>query len=315
MGDLPCRVAHTITIPEILPAFVLNDLVAFPYMVFPLYLKREERLPFEKAFQFDSLIALFARRDDAAEDHHGFHEIGTVCKVSQIVMLPDEGAKVMLEGQVRVRLKTVIQESPFLLARVEPVREFFEKNMVSDALIHSLNGLLKIALSYGRPLPDDVMKMIDFIDSPARLSDLVALYVNLSTDERQQLLETIDPIERLKKVYIHLTTEVQRLQIKGEVQQEVTKRVGKTQKEYLLREQMKHIKEELGEEETSGADLDELKKKLDDAGMPDEVKKVADKELKRLERINPIVAGIYRGPHLPGLPGRHALADRHAGQQ
>ena len=304
--------AH-ITVPEILPAFVLKDLVAFPYMVFPLYLKREERLPFEKAFQFDSLIALFTRRDDDSEDHHGFHEVGTVCKVSQIVMLPDEGAKVMLEGQVRVRLKTVIQESPFVLARVEPVREFFEKTMVSDALIHSLNGLLKIALSYGRPLPDDVMKMIDFIDSPAHLSDLVALYVPLSSDERQQLLETIDPLERLKKVYVHLTTEVKRLQIKGEVSQEVNRRVEKTQKEYLLREQMKHIKEELGEEETKGADLAELKKKLDDAGMPDEVKKVADKELKRLERINPMspehtVARTYLD-YLAGMPWQIATPD------
>jgi ATP-dependent Lon protease len=304
--------AH-ITIPEILPAFVLKDLVAFPYMVFPLYLKREERLPFEKAFQFDSLIALFARRDDATEEHHGFHEIGTVCKVSQIVMLAEEGAKVMLEGQVRVRLKTVIQENPFLLARVEPVREFFEKTMVSDALIHSLNGLLKIALSYGRPLPDDVMKMIDFIDNPAHLSDLVALYVPLSSDERQQLLETIDPLDRLKKVYIHLTTEVKRLQVKGEVSQEVNRRVEKTQKEYLLREQMKHIKEELGEEETKGADLAELKKKLEEAGMPDDVKKVADKELKRLERINPMspehtVARTYL-EYLAGMPWQTATPD------
>ena len=304
--------AH-ITIPEILPASILKDLVAFPYMVFPLYLKRDERLPFEKAFQFDSLIALFARKDGAAEEGHGFHEIGTVCKVSSIVMLPDEGAKVMLEGQVRVRLTTVIQESPFLLARLEPVREFFEKTMVSDALIHSLNGLLKIALSYGRPLPDDVMKMIDFIESPSHLSDLVALYVPLSTDERQQLLETLDPLERLKKVYMHLTTEVKRLQVKGEVQQEVNRRVEKTQKEYLLREQMKHIKEELGEEEVKSSDLADLKKKLDEAGMPDEVRKVAEKELKRLERINPLspehtVARTYL-EYLAGMPWQTATPD------
>ena len=304
-----------VTIPEILPAFVLKDLVAFPYMVFPLFLKRDERLPFEKAFQFDSLITLFTRRDGFPDESQNFHEIGTVCKVSQIVMLPDEGAKVMLEGQLRVRLKTVIQDSPFLLARVEPVREFFEKTMVSDALIHSLNGLLKIALSYGRPLPDDVMKMIDFIDSPAHLSDLVALYVPLSTDERQQLLETVDPLERLKKVYIHLTTEVKRLQVKGEVTQEVNRRVEKTQKEYLLREQMKHIKEELGEEEPNNkvSDLAELKKKLEDAGLPDEVKKVADKELKRLERINPMspehtVSRTYL-EYLSGMPWQITTPD------
>ncbi len=131
------------------------------------------------------------------------------------------------------------------------------------------------------------MKMIDYIDNPGRLSDLVALYVNLPVDELQKLLETLDPIERLKKVYMSLTAEVQRLQIKGEVQAEVTKKVGKTQKEYLLREQMKQIQEELGEEDDRQTELKDLRKKLLAAGMPEEVRKIAEKELKRLDKINP----------------------------
>ena len=139
--------------------------------------------------------------------------------------------------------------------------------MVSDALVQSLNALLKIALSHGKPLPDDVMKMIDYIDNPARLSDLVALYVNLPLEGLQELLETVDPLERLKKVYVYLTNEVQRLQVKSEVNTEVNRKVGKNQKEYILREQMKHIQDELGEDDARTSDINELRKRIEE-GRP-----------------------------------------------
>lgn len=301
-------------IPEVLPIYLIKDMVAFPYMIFPLFLKDEELAPFEEAMRHQNLIALFRQREKRAEGESApWYETGTVCKINQIVKLPEGGAKLNLEGIARVKLERVVGESPCLLARIEPVREFAEKSVVSEALMQSLNALLKIALSYGRPLPDDVLKMIDYIDNPARFSDLVALYVTLSLDELQNLLETYDPIERLKKVYLHLTNEVQRLQVRGELQAEVTKRVGKTQKEYLLREQMKQIQEELGEEDGKGSEMADLKKKIASAGMPDEVRKIADKELKRLEKINPAspeytVSRTYLD-YLVGMPWQAATAD------
>ncbi|MBJ6726528.1 endopeptidase La [Geomesophilobacter sediminis] len=278
----------TINMPEIVPLYPLREIIAFPYMVFTMFLKHEDLLPFEEAVLFNNLVALVKIKDETTgELLADLHEIGTLCKVVSISKLPQEGAKVVLEGVIRVRVLAIVQQTPVALSRLEPVREFAEKSMVSEALVGSLNALLKIALSYGRPLPDDVMKMIDFIDNPARLSDLVALYLNLPVDELQKLLETIDPLERLKKVYMHLTNEVQRLQIKGEVQAEVTKKVGKSQKEFLLREQMKQIQEELGEEDSRTGEVNELRHKLERAKMPEEVYKIAEKELKRLERINP----------------------------
>lgn len=301
-------------IPEILPLYSLEDTVVFPYMIFPLYLKEDDILPFEDAARYQNHIALFRRRpaEESASDPV-FCDTGTVCKVNQFIKLPEGGARVSLEGIVRVRLQEVLQETPYILARLEIVREFAEKSVVSEALMQSLNALLKIAISYGRPLPDDVLKMIDYIDSPARFSDLVALYVTLSPDDLQALLDTIDPIERLKKVYIHLTNEVQRLQVRGEIQAEVTKRVGKTQKEYLLREQMKHIQEELGEDDSRGAEVENLRKKIADAGMPGEVRKIADKELRRLEKINPAspeytVSRTYLD-YLVGMPWQTATVD------
>jgi len=302
------------TIPEVLPIYLLRDVVAFPYMIFPLFLKDEELAPFEEAMRYQNLIALFRLRERKEEgEPESWYETGTVCKINQIIKLPEGGAKLNLEGIARVRLERVVRESPCLLARIELVREFAEKSVVSDALMQSLNALLKIAISYGRPLPDDVLKMIDYIDNPARFSDLVALYVTLPVDELQNLLDTTDPIERLKKVYLHLTNEVQRLQVRGELQAEVTKRVGKTQKEYLLREQMKQIQEELGEEDGKGTEMADLKKKIASVGMPDEVRKIADKELKRLEKINPAspeytVSRTYLD-YLVGMPWQTSTPD------
>jgi ATP-dependent Lon protease len=304
----------SITLPEMIPLYPLRDMVAFPYMVFPLFISNEEVAVFEEAVLFNNLVVLIKLREEPAGPLlSALHEVGTICKVEQLTKLPEGGGKVILEGLARIKLLEIVQEAPIALARVEQLREFTEKSVVSEALISSLNALLKIALSYGRPLPDDVMKMIDFIDNPGRLSDLVGLYVNLPVDEQQKLLETIDPIERLKKVYMSLTAEVQRLQIKGEVQAEVTKRVGKTQKEYLLREQMKQIQEELGDEDDRQNEVRELRKKLAAVGMPDDVRKIAEKELKRLERINPAspeytVSRTYLD-YLLGMPWQTATTD------
>src|SRR5512136_1993683 len=305
---------HSLKLPEAIPVYPLKDMVAFPYMVISLYLTHKELPVYEESIHHDNLIVLVKVREGEAEGlAQPLHQIGTVCKISQFNRLPEGGGKVVLEGLARIRLNSVVQDFPILLAQVELVREFAEKSMVSEALVSSLNALLKIALSYGRPLPDDVMKMIDYIDNPARLSDLVALYVNLPAEEQQVLLETIDPIDRLKKVYMQLTSEVQRLQIKGEVQAEVTKKVGKTQKEYLLREQMKQIQEELGEDDSRISEMNELRKKIESAGMPEDVRKITDKELKRLERINSAspeytVARTYLD-YLIGMPWQTATPD------
>jgi len=296
----------TLHIPEILPLYQLREMVAFPYMIITIFLKERELPIFEETFNYSNLITLFKSREVGEGVAESIYEVGTVCRVTKLTRVADETTKATLEGLSRVKLMSIVAERPFPLARIEPISEFVEKTIVSDALVSSLSALLKIALSYGRPLPDDVMKMINFIDNPARLSDLVAVYLNLSLEEQQDILETIDPIERIKKVYTNLTSEVQRLQIKGEVQTELSKRVGKTQKEYLLREQMKQIKEELGDDEEPATDLYELKKKLAAAIMPDDVRLIAEKELKRLERINAAspeytVARTYLD-YLSGMP-------------
>jgi ATP-dependent Lon protease len=276
-------------VPEVLPLYLLKDMVAFPYMVFPLYLDDVEVAVFREAQEaYDGFVAIAYERPEPATGQLRdiILDIGTISRVTQIKKVSGGRLKVTLEGVHRGTLGQLEQTVPFPLIQVEVVREFIEKGLVSDALVQSMIGLLKISLSYGKPLPDDVMKMIDYIDNPARLSDLVALYVNRPLADLQELLETIDPLERLKKVYVHLTNEVQKLQVNSELKTEVNRRVGKNQKEYLLREQMKQIQEELGDEDPRSADVNELRKKIEESGLPEEIRKIADKELKRLERIN-----------------------------
>jgi len=307
---------HTnIEVPEKLPLYIQTDMVPFPYMVFPVYVNDRDLRTFSEADNYDKFVAVVLRRpnDPGVERPGEVSEIGTLCRVNQIKKMGDGRFKVTLEGINRLQILDSESAGAITLAHCEVVREFVEKNMVSEALVQSLNALLKISLSHGKPLPDDVMKMIDYIDNPARLSDLVALYVNLPLIELQELLETVDPLERLKKVYVHLTNEVQRMQVKNEVSSEVTKRVGKNQKEYILREQMKHIQEELGDEDPKTSDMNELRRQIEEAGLPEEIRKIADKELKRLERINPAspehnVSRTYLD-YLAGMPWNKSTED------
>ena len=303
-----------IEIPEKIPLYTQQEMVPFPYMIFPIYVNDRELITFTEADKYEKYVGLVLRRTEANGNHlTDIHHIGTLCRVNQIKKMGEDKYKITLEGVARLRIIDVEAAGKITLAHCEVVREFVEKNLVSDALVQSLNALLKISLSYGKPLPDDVMKMIDYIDNPARLSDLVALYVNLPVADLQELLETVDPLERLKKVYVHLTNEVQRIQVKNEVTSEVTRKVGKNQKEYILREQMKHIQEELGEEDPRLSDMNALRKRIDEAGLPEEVKKIADTEIKRLERINPAspeytVSRTYLD-YLAGMPWAKATID------
>ena len=277
-----------LTTPTVLPIHPMREQVMFPHMVLPLFIRAEEMSLVDEAMRHEHLVGLvscFSPGETCRVE--GLAHIGTVCRINQIFRFPDGGCKVVVEGLKRIRLGEVIQQSPFFAARIETIEERDNRGLVAEALVQSVNALLKIAMAYGRPLPGDVVKMIDQIEDPGRLADLVAVYLSLGQREQQRLLEVLEPMERLKEVYLYLTTEVQKLQVRGEVQNEVAKRLGKTQKEYLLREQMKQIQEELGDEDPRQTEINEFRSRIAKGGMPPAVHAVAEKELARLERINP----------------------------
>ncbi len=276
------------SLPSTLPVYPTREHVVFPHMVLPLFVSTEGMALIEEAMRNDHLLVLSTCLDgDGCREFEDLCHIGTLCRVNQVVRFPEGGSKVMIEGLQRVRLIAAVRQTPFIQARIETVDEPSARGLVSEALVQSVNALLKIALAYGRPLPGDVIKMIDEIEEPGRLADLVAVYLSLELASQQRLLETLDPLERLKEVYLHLTNEVQKLQVRGEIQTEVAKRVGKTQKEYLLREQLKQIQDELGEEDPRQGETNEFRTRIARGGMTENVRRVAEKELARLERINP----------------------------
>ncbi|HAD03329.1 MAG: endopeptidase La [Desulfuromonadales bacterium GWC2_61_20] len=276
-------------LPEILPVYPLREQVVFPHMVLPLFVSPTGMATIDTVLRSDS--HLFGVSWCSAPSEPIFFEdlatVGTLCRINQIIRFPDGGCKVIIEGVQRIRLLAPTQMTPAILARVNEIAEENGSGLVAEALAQSVNALLKIALAYGRPLPGDVLKMIDQLEDPGRLADLVAVYLNLPLKEQQRLLELLNPIERLKEVYLLLTSEVQKIQVRGEVQIDMAKRLGRTQKEFLLREQLKQIQEELGDEDPRQSEMAELRRRIAAANMPEEVAKVAEKELARLERINP----------------------------
>ena len=278
----------TLSIPPELPIYPLRNQIVFPHMAFPLLVQSQGMSPIEEALRRDHLLGLVpVLPEENTEGLHEFNRIGTVCRITQIFRFPEGGAKVMLEGLVRIRLLGARQSSPFVLATVQALNDPTGRGPIAEALMQSVKALLKVALAYGRPLPGEVLKIMNQINEPGELADLVAVYLTLDFQDQQRLLDILDPLERLKEVYLLLTAEVQKLQVQGEVQSEVAKRIGKNQKEYLLREQLKQIQNELGDEDPHQAEISKLSRALEDADLPEEVALVADRELERLRRINP----------------------------
>jgi len=278
----------TLSIPPQLPIYPLRNQIVFPHMTFPLLVQSQGMIPIEEALRRDHLLGLVpVLPEDTPEGLHEFNSIGTVCRITQVFRFPEGGAKVMLEGLVRIRLLSASQRTPFVLATVKVLTDPESRGPIAEALTQSVKALLKVALAYGRPLPGEVLKMMNQINEPGELADLVAVYLTLDFVDQQRLLDTLDPLERLKGIYMLLTAEVQKLQVQGEVQSEVAKRIGKNQKEYLLREQLKQIQNELGDDDPHRAELSKLRQALEDADLPEDVATVADRELERLGRINP----------------------------
>ncbi len=280
-------------IPDELYVLSLKDSIIFPAMVLPIFFTKDDAIEIvNKVMMGDHIVALVAQKDASVENPNAedLYMVGTAARILQLVKLPEGGVKVLVEGISRVKVLEYFRDGRHLKGKVEEMREFYEKTIIVDALVQSVIALFKVALAIGRPLPEDVLKLIDKIENPARLADLIAVYLALKLDEQQDILETADPLERIKKVFVFLSREVQMLQVRGKIQADVTKELGKSQKEYLLRQQMKAIQKELGEEDPHIAEVNEIREKIKTAGMPPNIEEIANKELSRLDKMNPASA-------------------------
>jgi ATP-dependent Lon protease len=280
------------SLPQRLTFIPLKEIVVFPYVIAPLFFGPDEAPALlNKVISENSLIGCVGQRDPRLKDPQpkDLLSVGTVCKVLQLVKLPNKGIKVFVEGLSRVFLQNVMFEAPYFKADIKEVSEHQEKTVLSETLVQSIGTLFKISISMGRSLPEEVLKALDKIDHPGRLADLIALNLHLGIKDQQEIIETVDPLDRLKKVFYHFTREIQSFPGRPHALFYPYKEMGKFQKDHPLRSPVKGQKE-MSEEDPYLAEIHELREKVQNAGMPQKVEEVAYKEINRLERINPISA-------------------------
>ena len=277
-----------------LPVLPVRDTVLFPHAVLPLTVGRESSVQLINSLGEDKTIIVVAQREARVDSPQAsdLYTVGTSAVVHKVVKMPNQSLFVFAEGLERVRLGEFTQLAPFMRAKVSPIPEAAPPDSSEiEALQRNVLTLFQQIVAGSPTLSDELSTVALNIDEPGRLVDFIASSLpSLSTPDKQDTLETLDIRARLEKINHHLAKELEVQQLRNKIQSEVQDRVQQTQREYYLREQMKAIQKELGEQDEGQRDVEDLKKKIDDAGMPDEVKKEALKELGRLSRMSPMAA-------------------------
>jgi len=283
------------SVPDVLPVLPVRDTVLFPGAVLPLTVGRESSLALVNSLEGEEkLLAVVAQLDPRIEDPAAadLHKVGTVAKVHKTVKMPNGNVVVFLEGLQRVQIADLITLRPFMKARIEPQPDIIgEVDAELEALQRNAQELFRDVVSHSPQLSDDLQSVAMNIDDPGRLADFIAgTLPSLSTLVRQELIETPNVRKRLEALIRELSKELEVLELRSKIHEQVQEQVSQNQREYLLREQMKAIQKELGESDDSMQEIDELRKKVDDANMPVEAKKECDRELKRLAKMTPASA-------------------------
>jgi ATP-dependent Lon protease len=272
-----------------LPLVALRETVIFPEMIVPLQVGREKSVAaLNAAVEAGSHIALVTQRQADQEDITSpseLYEVGTLAKIAQVVQLQDGTVRAIVQGQVRIRVHGFAQTDPHLRARVEELHDTTPADVEIQALMRSVQAQVEQYVQAGAPVPPEAAVAAKNITEPGLLADMTAYSPDMTTEQRQELLETVDIVERLKLVSSFLARQIEILELKGKIQSEVKSEMDKTQREYILREQLKAIQRELGEDDPQQAEITELRDKVEASGMPDEVKARALKEVDRMSRI------------------------------
>jgi ATP-dependent Lon protease len=277
-----------------LPILPVRDTVLFPHAVLPLTVGRESSVQLINSLGEDKTIVVVAQREARvdAPQPTDLYTVGTLAVVHKVVKMPNQSLFVFAEGLERVKLAEFSQLSPFMRAQVATISEAIPpKNSEVEALQRNVLTLFQQIVAGSPTLSDELSTVAMNIEEPGRLVDFIASSLpSLSTADKQDTLETTDVRIRLEKINQHLAKELEVQQLRNKIQSEVQDRVQQTQREYYLREQMKAIQKELGEQDEGQRESEDLRQKIEAAGMPDDVKKEALKELGRLSRMSPMAA-------------------------
>ena len=276
-----------------IPVMPLRNTVVFPHQVIPLAVGREKSLNLLKGLGEETkIIGLVSQQDGRIEDPiaKDLFKWGTAAMILKMFKMPDGSEQLIVQGLYRFKIAQVTQEDPFYKATVMQINDELETSVEIDALILNIKNVFQNIVDHIPYLTNEHRLMILNTEDPSKLADLIASQINFSVTEKQQALELSNVKERLEKIHYLLNKELQILELGSKIQSDVQGELNKTQRQYYLREQLKAIKRELGEYEDESTEIEDLREKVAKLDMPEEVKKVTEKELNRLARMSPMAS-------------------------
>jgi ATP-dependent Lon protease len=296
--DLDVPTERPLPVPSELPILPLRDTVLFPNSFMPLAVAREASVRLiDEAMSGAKLIGVFTQRDASVEEpiQGDLHSVGTASHVHKMFKLPDGSLRLIVQGLSRLTLEEITSTRPYLRGRVAPAPESLDEGqrLEIDALLRNIKTSFQQVVSLSPLLSDDLQTLAANITEPGRLADFIASSLTtITTTVKQEVLEKLDVRERMNALNRILIKELEVLELGSKIQSQVQSEVGRNQREYFLREQLKAIQKELGEGDDQTKDIEELQEKVDAAGMPEAVRKEALRELDRLARM-PVAAAEY----------------------
>jgi len=243
------------------PVLPLRDIVVFPHMIVPLFVGREKSVrALEEVMNEEKQILLLTQKNAADDDPttDGLHRIGTMATVLQLLKLPDQTVRVLVEGKSRARVTGFVPRTDFFQATIERVPETVGEAKETEALIRTVKANFESYIKLNKKVPAETLASLAQVDDPAKLSDMVASHLSVKISDRQELLETLNTVERLERVLSLIEGEIGVLQVERKIRTRVKRQMEKTQREYYLNEQLKAIQKELGEGEEGRDELNEL---------------------------------------------------------
>ncbi len=277
-----------------LPLIPLRDIIIFPSMVVPLFVGRDKSIKaLDEAMSGEKTIFLAAQKQAKTDNPtpDDIYRVGTIGTVLQLLKLPDGTVKVLIEGRKRAEISGFVEEEEYFLVEVEELTdEPYDKDVEVEALVRSVIKGFEDYVKLNKKVPPELLMSVASIDEPGKLADTIITHLTVKLEEKQKLLETMDPVRRLERLYALLEGEIEILEVEQRLRQRVKKQMEKTQKEYYLSEQMKAIQKELGEKDEFKSELQELEDKIKRKKMSEEAKKKATHELKKLKLMPPMSA-------------------------
>jgi len=273
------------------PLLAVRDAVVFPHMMIPLFVGRDRSLrAVDEAVAEDSNIIVVTQkeaeiREPAPED---LYDVGTVASIARMLHMPDGTTSILVEGLYRVRIDEYTETRDFYRAKATPISDDVQEQPLTEALMRAALALFEKCVQLSRSLPEDAFVTAMNAEDAGWLADVIASHLSLDVEERQEILETLDPILRLQKLAVLLAKELDVLELEDQIQSQVQEEVDKSQREFVLREQMRIIQNELGEMDPLMAEKNELRDRIAATKMPDDVREKAEKELVRLDAMPPM---------------------------